>query len=1605
VSKLYARIGCIFLLVSFAGRTLGQQVLVSDAKKKQLADLSVQLNNQHVASYQKALQLAKIHNWPVFRLTKDGGVLSLQGVNSLGFPEYLLTYNNTIAAATTGTNTVQPGGLLGLNLSGSSPVLSDKLAIWDGGLVYAAHQEFAGKTITLKDAGPVADHATHVAGTMIAKGVFAPSKGMAFNATTLQSYDFNNDIAEMSAAAPGLLLSNHSYGDGAGWDYDQAQKRWEWFGLPGDTVDYNFGFYGQRTKAYDDIAYNAPYYLIVEAAGNAHGYPGPPVGSDYWGYQSSSNQTLVDMGPRQASISSNGWFDVISSTGNAKNILTVGAVNPLPNGPASSSGITIASFSSWGPTDDGRVKPDIVGDGVNVLSTGSSSPSTYITLSGTSMATPNVTGSLYLLQEYYSQKYGSFMRAATLKGLACHTAFDAGNPGPDYIYGWGLLDMKQAAQAITDNGKQSLILEKTLSQGQRQTFNVVASGLSPLIATICWTDPSGTPTPSGTINSRVPKLVNDLDIRVSDGTTTFFPWILDPSHPSRAAQKGDNIVDNVEQVFIPGAVLGKTYTITVSHKGGLQLGSQDYSLIVTGINTAAYCASGPTSPQDSRIDNVTLSNINNTPAPGCTSYSDYTNLTVQLQQWASYPLSIALGTCGANFDKAAKVYIDWNGDGVFQANELVATTTIVTITGTYNTTITVPGWVVPGTLSRMRVVLTETSDVSVINPCGPYAKGETQDYTVQFTAGSPPTPGITTSVVTGIITTCLGSASTIPNIQQFQVSGLGLTGNITATAQPGFEISLTAASGYGNSLNLAQMAGSLNATTIFVRVAASAPAGSISGKIILTSPGFTKSVTVTGQVATLPVVNNVPNQGPYANGATTQAINFTGTANTYTWVNDTPGIGLPASGTGNIQPFTAINNSGSPITATVTVTPVNTGYAYVANLGSNDVSVINTTTNAVVNRIPVQTYPNAVEISPDNRYVYIANNLSNSVSVISTATNSVIANITVGNNPLDMALSADGSKLYVVCNTAGTLWVINTATNTAAYGGPLKDTSEGICVSPDGTRVYVTNASTGEVLVISAASFKTVANIQVAKSPLDVIFSPDGTKLYVANEESNSVSVVDAATNVMTAIIPVGNIPWKLVTTPDGSLLFVANEADNSISVINTATNQVVSTISSGGSEPFGLSVSPDGTLLYVVNVVTNDVSVISTTTNAIVTTIPVGSNPYSYGNFITHGPYCSGIPITFTITVLPSTPAILAGNIAADISACAGTLSQSSNTQFTVSGSNLTAGITATASPGFEVSLAAGSGYAGNVVLSQTAGMVSNALVYVRLAAAVPAGSLPGKVTLTSAGATTQIVPLTADVSTSSSPSVSIAASANGICAGTPVTFTATLSNGGSAPVYQWQLNGNTAGTNSASFASNTLANGDVVTCIVASGATCAIPANATSNSIPMIVNPAPMVNAGGNKTIKKGNSIQLEATATGNITGITWTPATGLSNNTILDPVASPSATTTYTLTVQTSDGCTGMDTMTITVLDQIDIPNTFTPNGDGINDKWVIQNLAPYQNCTVRVFNRWGQTVYSSIGYGTPWDGRYNGSILPAGTYYYIIDPKNDLKTLSGYITILR
>ena len=690
---------------------------------------------------QAAFRIAREKGWETLRVTRTGAIIALQGVDDLGLPIYFITDNNTTAAATTNTAKLYAGGGLGLSLSGST-MPNDKIAIWDGGAILTTHTEFAtGRIRTRDNATTLSSHATHVAGTMMAAGIYPAAKGMAFGLPQLLAFDFNSDVAEMSANAASLLISNHSYGSLAGWQYnsDVTPARWEFYGAAGANEDFKFGYYNSAASSWDQICYNAPYYLPVKSAGNNRNETGPAVGEPYFRYNSSG--VMVSAGNRPEGISSNNGYDILSTYSTAKNILTVGAINPLPFGPTSTSSIQISSFSSWGPTDDGRIKPDIVGDGVNLTSTTSANTTAYATLSGTSMSSPNVSGSLVLLQELYSQRNaGAYMRSATLKALVLGTATEAGaNPGPDYIYGWGLLNTEEAAKAILARNAKSLINESTLAQGATQTLNVVASGNGPLIATICWTDPEATAVATANaLNNGAIRLVNDLDISVRDDKNNIYrAWILDPANPSAAATTGDNIRDNVEQVYIANATPGKNYTLTISHKGTLSKGPQAFSTVVTGIGGTNYCASAPSSNADSKITNFKLANIDNSPTSSCTTYSDFTSQTINLEKGRTYPLSVSVGTCGANFNKIAKVFIDWNGDGDFNdAEELAAASSIIPTIGTFTTNITVPESVNVNNFSLVRIVLMETNTTSAVEACGSYAKGETQDYRVSFLTSS-----------------------------------------------------------------------------------------------------------------------------------------------------------------------------------------------------------------------------------------------------------------------------------------------------------------------------------------------------------------------------------------------------------------------------------------------------------------------------------------------------------------------------------------------------------------------------------------------------------------------------------------------------------------------------------------------------------------------------------------------------------------------------------------------------------------------------------------------------------------------------------------------------
>ena len=247
------------------------------------------------------------------------------------------------------------------------------------------------------------------------------------------------------------------------------------------------------------------------------------------------------------------------------------------------------------------------------------------------------------------------------------------------------------------------------------------------------------------------------------------------------------------------------------------------------------------------------------------------------------------------------------------------------------------------------------------------------------------------------------------------------------------------------------------------------------------------------------------------------------------------------------------------------------------------------------------------------------------------------------------------------------------------------------------------------------------------------------------------------------------------------------------------------------------------------------------------------------------------------------------------------------------------------------------------------------------------------------------------------------ITAIENGVCEGKMVLFKASYQ--GAVPAsYEWLVNGKISGQSGDTFSGNSLSDGDLVSCHLTANGLCT-PISLISNSIRVLIYPLPLISAGADKTIQLGEKVQLEGKASAGDMLIRWSPLEGLSDPFVLSPVASPEKTTLYKLTVTGIGGCERSTFVTVNVLEEILIPNAFTPNGDGVNDVWRIANLEFYSNSSVRIFNRWGQLVYTSTGIYKPWSGNSKNGPAPVGVYYYIIDLNGDKKKLTGQLTLIR
>ena len=517
---------------------------------------------------------------------------------------------------------------------------------FDGGRIYNYHPDLGGTAptttptvtpgvestrITNGESNSVgySGHATNVASMMASVGrnlssngtPVGNSKGVAPNAQVV-GYSFRNSTLPGGTNPVNIFqkllqiqphISNHSYGVNSGWRFASASSNnigagWYWGGGYDSNTNTSYdlmGTYFINDQNYDFIVREHPDLIIVKSAGNyfGDGPTGSQITNAYFGTGTSSNpyQAFNSTHTLPPNNCSNG-YDCIGGGSLAKNIIVVGSTMKITtnNGRyTNASDVVRSGFSSAGPRDDGGIKPDIAGVGSDVLSA-TYNPQTngpsYTQGSGTSYSAPNVTAIIGLWNTIYSSLFnGQNLNAAKAKTLLLHSAQEAGNhPGPDAWFGWGFADAKRGAELLVGKSNGNVIFEEpALNNNGTYTLNITPTSNGPLKATISWVDPEFQLPPSSSLtiadvyNNRNSKLINDLDLRIIDTTTNtpVLPWRLNINNLDAGAERGDNTVDNVEQVLIENAIGGRTYRIEVAHKGTLQNNeAQNFAIIAEGTN-------------------------------------------------------------------------------------------------------------------------------------------------------------------------------------------------------------------------------------------------------------------------------------------------------------------------------------------------------------------------------------------------------------------------------------------------------------------------------------------------------------------------------------------------------------------------------------------------------------------------------------------------------------------------------------------------------------------------------------------------------------------------------------------------------------------------------------------------------------------------------------------------------------------------------------------------------------------------------------------------------------------------------------------------------------
>ncbi|MDM1354981.1 S8 family serine peptidase [Myroides marinus] len=567
-----------FYVFSFAQNDSLIRDIITARSLQSDREVQVDLEKEHILRQEKVSRVIKERNIP-YSYVSDLGVYSeIVDVYPDGRPLYYQGFNSR-AAQIAKVPAIQKGGKFNLNLTGKNVLIG----VFDATPVYKKHDEFKDrlnqihiKSEVVSESAPLSErrnfqiaqeHATHVTGTILAKGLYPEAKGLA-PGVRLYSYNWRNDEINMRDLAKiGALASNHSYGaviiNNGRLIIDQRLV----------------GVYDWKAEGFDRVTFAFKNYLPVIAAGNNHKYAN--ILND--------NQTE---------------FNNLAGIATAKNTLVVGSLAQLSNS-LDITDMTISPTSNYGPTRDFRIKPDIVAKGEGLYSTINDYSRTedyilrtdrYTYLAGTSMASPVVTSLVALLQEWAVNAFNTPLRAASIKGLIIHTAYslnkitdkesntvkDLGK-GPNAVYGWGAIDAEKAMTLLNNlSTNRSYLIENELINKKTKKYIITNNyDNNEIEATLVWTDPASVFDYSiiAMSNSK-PVLVNDLDMRLKTSDLTYLPWALNKDISNPIALEKDNDVDNVERITSKKLPKGESI-LTISHKGGIILGRQEYSLILS----------------------------------------------------------------------------------------------------------------------------------------------------------------------------------------------------------------------------------------------------------------------------------------------------------------------------------------------------------------------------------------------------------------------------------------------------------------------------------------------------------------------------------------------------------------------------------------------------------------------------------------------------------------------------------------------------------------------------------------------------------------------------------------------------------------------------------------------------------------------------------------------------------------------------------------------------------------------------------------------------------------------------------------------------------------